>query len=67
MSYYGIGSRKIGKCFSGLNSPQGVILFSAIIGFLLVDALDGETLENAGNIAMTIGQIMVTAGAFCTN
>lgn len=57
-------SRFCGGC-SCLNSPQGAIIFSVIIGLLLVDVLDKEGLEDVGNIVLTIGQMLVTAGGLC--
>lgn len=59
---YGVCSRGLCSC---LNSPQGVIIVSALIGLLLVEVLDKDTLENSGNVILAIGQLMIAAAGFC--
>lgn len=65
MSQFYSGFRNFGGCCSCVSSPQGVIIFSALIALLFIEILDQETLENAGNVIETVGQMMTTAAGFC--
>lgn len=61
MNCFKPGLNRLGGSCSCFDSPQGAIIFSAIIGLLLIEVLDENGLNEVGNIVLTIGQILVTA------
>ena len=64
MNNYQPGFARFEPCFPFLNTPQGSIIFTAIIALLLVQCLDNDSLERAGGILQSIGELMSTATLF---
>lgn len=65
MNCFQTGFGRFGSGCNCFNSPQGAIIFSAIIGLLLIEVLDENGLNEVGNIVLTIGQMLVTAAELC--
>ncbi|WP_054743220.1 hypothetical protein [Cellulosilyticum ruminicola] len=62
-----IDTRGLGSyCCSGFfSSPQGAIIFSAVVALLLIEVMDKDTLGITSDILQAIGEMLAIGAGMC--